>query len=107
MGEMTERLARITWSPEYVAAGLPEVVETIDPAWLGARTAGAEGWSLVCRFEPPPRVQGNPIVAAVRFLVPEAPHGVLVPGARLQLFERGTGRYAEVEILGEQHAPAS
>jgi hypothetical protein len=97
---MTEHHARITWSSQHVAAGLPDTTETVDPAWLGARTPEAEGWSLVCRFDSSPRAQGNPTTAVVRFLVPAAPHAALQPGTRLQLFERGTGQYADVEILG-------
>ena len=97
---MIEHPARITWSRQQVEHGLTDVLETIDPAWLDVRTGGAEGWSLVCRFEPSPRLQGNPSAARVRFLVAEAPHPTLRPGVRLQMFERETGGYAVVEILG-------
>ena len=96
---MIEHLARVTWSEQCVATGLPEVAETIDPAWLGSHSTDVAGWSLICRFDPSPRAQGNPTKALVRFLAHDAPHEVLRPGMRLQMFERGTGRYAEVEIL--------
>lgn len=95
----TEHRARITWSAEHERRGLPDVLETIDPAWLPEVGPGkGEAWSLVCRFAVSPRVQGNPSAAQVHFGVDEAPHARLVPGTRLQLFERGTQRYATVTI---------
>jgi hypothetical protein len=95
-----EHRARITWSDEQVKQGLPKVAQTIDPAWTeGSVPKKDEGWSLACSFEEPPSKQGNPSVATVRFLVEEAPHSFLVPGAHLTLFERATNRCAAVEIL--------
>ena len=50
-------------------------------------------------FEPPPNEQGSPTVARVRFVMPDAPHERLRPGATLRLFERGTHGFANVHIL--------
>jgi hypothetical protein len=95
-----EHPARITWSEAQARVGLPKLTETIDPAWIeGTMPRQDEGWSLICRFERRPDEQGNPSDAFVRFLVADAPESALHQGARLQLFERGTGQYAEVEIL--------
>jgi hypothetical protein len=91
-----ERRARITWSPEQVSSGLPESVESIDPAWFAP---GEEAWSLVCRYASSPRQQGSPSIAQVHFWVAEAPHERLVPGASLRMFERGTAKEARVDIL--------
>lgn len=97
---IAEHRARITWSPACLARGLPDVTETIDPAWPpGVAPGTSEGWSLACRFAHSPREQGSPSEARVRFWMDEAPHDLLVPGARLLLRERGTGQYATVEIL--------
>jgi hypothetical protein len=90
--------ALITWSNEHMRVGLPATSESVDPAWFieqGERSG--EGWSLRCRFEPPPNVQGNPTRAVVRFTVGQAPD--LKPGAVMHLFERATGTYAVLEIL--------
>ena len=89
-----EHRARITWSSEHVRLGLPTFSQTTDPSWLDG---AEEGWSLVCVFDRPPRVQGNPSVARVRFLMEEAPP--LTPGTTIQLFERATSQRATVEIL--------
>ena len=97
---MIEHLARITWSDQYVRLGLPTFGETIDPAWVeDGKHVAPEGWSLVCKFDVPPSIQGSPSQARVRFYVSEAPHDILRPGARLRLFERGTTECAQVEIL--------
>jgi hypothetical protein len=40
-------------------------------ATRGARGEG-EGWSLVCNFERPPSAQGDPSIAHVRYLMPNA-----------------------------------
>jgi hypothetical protein len=37
-----------------------------------ATTATASVWSLVCKFERPPSAQGDPSIAHVRYLVPNA-----------------------------------
>ena len=92
-------LARVTWSAAQVRRGLPAFERTTDPAWFEADPPGADGWSLRCRFEPPPDAQGSPSVARVAFMMPHAPHERLAPGARLRLFERGSGGRALVEIL--------
>ena len=99
--KVMERRALITWSSEYVRRGLPEFEQTIDPAWFGdASTRKGEGWSLACRFESTPKQQGNPSSAHVHFRMDSAPHHSLTPGAVLRMFERGTGHYARVEIVG-------
>jgi hypothetical protein len=92
--------ALIHWSVEQVTQGFPRFHRTIDPAWLPeARPPLGDGWSLVCDFESSPSVQGSPSMAQVQFMVDEAPHDRLRPGIMLQLFERPTRRYAQVEIL--------
>ena len=92
--------ARIHSSEEQVRRGLPSISRTTDPSWLVDEGPGSgQGWSLVCEFEAPPAHQGNPSHAHVAFLVEDAPHRRLGPGSRLQLFERGTGQRAGVEIL--------
>ena len=58
-----------------------------------------DGWSLVYRFDKAPVEQGNPSEALVEFMMPNAPTDELKPGARLKLFERETGTYADVVIL--------
>ncbi len=94
-----EHTARITWSDELVRRGLPTVTHSIDSSWLESDPKGADGWSLVCRFDIPPREQGNPSIARIRFLVDEAPHDGLQPGRYLRLFERWTQGFARVEII--------
>lgn len=97
-----ERLARITWSAQRVRQGLPAAYETVDPAWFGRRpVTGEEGWSLVCRYDEPPRTQGNPTRAWVRFMAAGAPHERLAPGIVLRMFEPGTGQLALVEVLDD------
>ena len=91
-----EHLARITWSAEQVRRGLPAFTRTTDPAWFESRD---EGLSLVCRFHASPREQGSPSVAHVAFTTESAPHGRLVPGATLSLFERSTRQLARVDII--------
>ena len=93
---MKEHRARITWSEAHSRQGLLRTRETVDPAWFAA---GEEAWSLRCRFEPPPAQQGNPSEARISFVVAEAPHDRLVPGAVLHLFERVTSSQASVEVL--------
>ncbi len=93
--------ALIIWSPEHVSAGLIRALETTDPAWLLVNTErSAESWSLRCTFPVPPVIAGSPTPADVSFLMPDAPSHWLRAGARLAMFERATGRYATVEILG-------
>jgi hypothetical protein len=91
--------ASIRWSPEQQRQGLPNITQTADPAWhADERPVHDEGWTLLCDFATSPTVQGNPSVARVRYLMPNAPHR-LVRGLHLRLFERGTGQFADVEIL--------
>jgi hypothetical protein len=92
--------ARITWSAAHLNCGLPACTETTDPSWLLDATPSVDaGWSLVCLFHQSPRDQGNPSEARVHFLVDDAPHHILKPGASLRLFERATKDFATVEIL--------
>ena len=93
------RRARITWSSAHVARGLPSASELVAPAWFEADAPGAEGWSLVCRFEASPEAQGSPSLASIAFMVPHAPHERLAPGTRLQLYEGGRDERALVEVL--------
>jgi hypothetical protein len=95
-----EHKAQIQWSSTLISHGLPDITETIDPAWFEYPDgAESEGWSLVCAFASPPSAQGSPSVAQVHFMVPGAPHDRLSPGTVLYLFERRTARYATVTIL--------
>ena len=99
-GRATHHAARIHWSAEQVARGLPAVTHRIDPSWfVEAGDDSAEGWSLVCDFDEPPSVQGNPSIARVAFWMDHAPHDRLYAGVSLWLFERATRRYARVEII--------
>lgn len=91
-----EHLARIYWSDEQVRRGLPTFTRTTDPAWFESPD---EGLTLVCRFHASPREQGSPSVASVAFLTADAPHGRLIPGATLHLFERSTRQLATVRII--------
>jgi hypothetical protein len=98
MTESATHHASIRWSAEQERHGLPEFSRTIDPAWhIDEVPSHDEGWSLMCNFESPPKAQGNPSIAHVRYLMPNAPP--LIPGVRLRLFERGTGQYADVTIV--------
>lgn len=94
--DVTEHIARISWSSEQVRRGLPAFTRTTDPAWF---ENADEGWHLVCRFHASPREQGTPSVAQVAFLEAHAPHARLVPGATLSLFERSTRQLATVVIV--------
>lgn len=95
-----EHSARITWSDGHIRRGLPPVLVMIDPAWFAdAASQHNDGWSLMCRFDAPPRDQGNPSLARVHFILDNAPHERLAPGAELSLFERATVGRARVEIL--------
>ena len=94
-----EHTALITWSASREAEGLPSVQQFIQPAWLGEGGQEDEGWSLVCRFDDVPLDQGNPSTAFVRFLVADAPHEYLQPGAVLRLFDGDRDARATVRIL--------
>ena len=95
-----ECTVRVRWSDRQAALGLPTSTRILDPAWVGGRSAAAEGWTLAITFDPPPAVQGNPSIGRAQFAVPGAPHEVLRPGALLELFERATGHVAVLEVLG-------
>ena len=91
--------ARITWSQALTAMGLPAFEETIDPAWLEIGDVGkSDAWSLECRFDEAPSIQGNPSAAHIRFMMPSAPHERLVAGATLYLYEPTTSQLAVVAI---------
>ena len=99
MTEPVTHRASIRWSAEQERQGLPAFSYTTDPSWHVEEVPRKdEGWSLMCNFDSPPSAQGNPSFAHVRYLMPNAPHR-LIPGLRLRMFERGTGQYAEVEVL--------
>lgn len=54
--------------------------ETTDPSWFeGILGTDADGWSLACRFDSPPRFQGNRSIVRVRFMMETAPHDRLAP----------------------------
>ncbi len=95
----TTHSALIWWSREHVVLGLFDALETTDPAWLPGAIASSEGWSLVCTFDVSPAQQRSPSRARVRFMMAEAPHEALLVDGQLRLFERATGKFAEVEIL--------
>ena len=81
---MTDHPARITWSPERIAAGLFAGTRLVTPAWFAeAPASDEEGWSLVCTFEFAPSGQGSPSAATVQFLADDAPHDQLRAGTRL------------------------
>jgi hypothetical protein len=92
-----EHRARITWSAERTAEGLLPVQTFTVPAWFSDSKDGA--WSLICTFAIAPNEQGNLSEALVSFLVSEAPHRRLVPGAVLHLFEGFAAMSAKVEII--------
>jgi hypothetical protein len=95
-----ERRGSVEWSREQVAKGLPDFLSTTDPVWLAAPSStDSEGWSVRCRFETSPRMQGNPSVVFLAYVSPEAPRDVWHTGTRLYLFERGTQRFAIVTLL--------
>lgn len=99
MTDPSEHQASIRWSSAQQQQGLPEFTQAADPAWhVDEIPTQDEGWTLLCDFDRPPVSQGNPSLARVRYLMPNAPHR-LVRGLRLRLFERATGQVADVEIL--------
>ena len=87
---MTTRLARITWrTPEEGGRRVPPSgPRYIAPARFEGQAAGPEGakWSLVVDpiSHPPGSAEW---VAEVRYLVDEAPHELLLLGARFELYE--------------------
>lgn len=77
--------------------GLPASDRIVNPAWF--LEASEEAWSLACRFDTSPLLQGNPSEASVQFLLDDAPHDRLRVGVVMCLFERMTRGHATVEIL--------
>jgi hypothetical protein len=98
----SEFRAFIRWSPEQECLGLPNVQQSIDPAWFDLDEGG---WSVAYRFDVPPSQQGNPSVAFVRFMMPTAPHERVLPGATLFLFERATHQYATLTVAELEDSP--
>lgn len=95
-----EHRIRITWSADHERLGLPQFERSIDPVNQPSPVPSAvDGWSLAYRFERPPEAQGNPSEGFARFCMENAPEEWLHPGAKLQLFERATRKYALVEVL--------
>ncbi len=90
---------RITWSEAQAGYGLPTFSDTTDKAWLEDALPPSQGWHLVCHFDPSPRAQGNPSTASIHFLVDDAPHDRLVPGAKLRMYQSATTDHALVEVL--------
>jgi hypothetical protein len=95
-----EHAAEITWTADCLARGLPQVPEYVGPVHRPgiAPPWTQDAWSLVCRFDEPPHVQGNPSRASVYFLLPSAPADWLQPGSMLWLWE-GATHVATVAIL--------
>lgn len=87
---MTTRLARITWlKPEEGGRRLPPSGPRYSaPARFEGQTAGPEGanWSLVVDLKSHPP-GGADWIAEVRYLVADAPHELLLLGARFELYE--------------------
>ena len=101
-GTMAQRFAYITWSAARMTAGLPMVQSLTRPARLAPDLPpwGDDAWSLVCVFDPPPAVQGNPSLAHVSFLMKEAPQDWLAPGRTLWMLDADLG-WAEVSMMEE------
>ncbi len=87
---MTSRPARITWlKPEEGGRRVPPSgPRYVAPARFDAQAAGLEGanWSLVVDLQSHP-AGATDWIAEVRYLVGEAPHEVLLQGARFELYE--------------------
>lgn len=87
---MTTRLARITWlTPEEGGRHQPpRGPRYVAPARFEGQAAGVEGanWSLVVDLGSPPSGSAD-WIAEVRYLVDEAPHELLLVGARFELYE--------------------
>jgi hypothetical protein len=98
---MVERDATVTWLPAAArgTAKLPATLRYVGLSRFPHQQFDGSGdiWSVVCRFPVPPAEQGNPSVARVQFLVAEAPHEWLTPGARFELWE-GPTAVAVVEV---------
>lgn len=62
-------------------------------------------WSLVLTFIGPPEHR-TPAVAEVKFLVPGAPHHMLLKGTKLELYE-GNKKVANVRIISDPDHPDS
>jgi hypothetical protein len=100
--------ARVTWVPAALggrsappAAGRYSTVSRFDdPRADWSHVA----WSVVLELHGP--ADGAGVSRAdVRFLVPEAPHELLRPGARFDLYE-GARRVAQVDVLAVNEPPA-
>jgi hypothetical protein len=87
---MTNRLARITWlAPEEGGRRVPPSgPRYIAPARFEGPAAGSEGanWSLVVDLISHPPGSAD-WIAEVRYLFDEAPHELLLPGTRFELYE--------------------
>ena len=94
-----EHRARFIWSDAQVRYGLPSDTEATESSWFEDAPEDSQRWTLVCHFDGSPGEQGNPSIGRVHFLVDDAPHDRLVPGARLRLYERTTFTHGRVEIL--------
>jgi hypothetical protein len=98
--DYAEHLAEVAWTPASMARGLPEVPEYVGPVHQPgvAPPWTHDAWSLICRFDPSPRDQGNPSRARVRFLFLAAPDSWLRPGSTLWLWE-GPLHLATISVL--------
>jgi hypothetical protein len=98
---VTEHRARIQWSDtRRTRDRLPVTLQYVTMARFFEDAAGwpVNAWSVVCRFDEPPAVQGSPSLARVRFLADAAPHERLKPGVLFSLYE-GRTDVATVELL--------
>ena len=92
---------RVTWAQRKGGSTQPPPVTRYadiarfpddGPAWPDG------AWTVVLDFPTPPADQDGPIVGTARFLMDDAPHSGLRPGAVFDLY-RGLTYVATVEVL--------
>ena len=99
---MREHLAIVTWLPTELREG-GQLPHSLQYTGISRFPSDGSGWpdgsySIVCRFSVPPSEHGTSSEAHVRFLVDDAPHHRLTPGARFELYE-GLLQVATVDVL--------
>ena len=95
--------ALIHWTPETVRGKreLPPTLRYVGLSRFPEDVPGQdEAWSVVIRFDQPPPEQASRTTSRgrIQFLVDEAPHERLRPGAKFELYE-GPFHVANVEVL--------